>query len=118
MLAHVGSCWLSQWRDALRRPSSIHSRSSFLAEMKRTTSSLNPGSRVSCSTSVMKPNLYSCVANCSMVSVDVGVAVKACMGSLFLDLLLPRRPGEGIPAAQRHQLLRPGILRVGHLRQV
>src|SRR5215210_9033537 len=98
---------VSQWRYALRRHSSIHSGSSFLAESIRMTSSFNPGGKVSCSTSVMKPNWYSWVANCSMVLVGV------CMASLYLNGLLDLissfmelgKGREGGTASQGDQLL-------------
>src|SRR5271169_5066376 len=60
--AHVGSCIFSQWRYAFKRHSSSHSGSPFLAEIRRITSSFKPGGTVSCSMSVTKPYLYSCVA--------------------------------------------------------
>ena len=75
-----GSSMVSQCRNALSRHSSIHSGSSFLAEMSRTTSSESPGGTISCSTSVMKPNLYSWLANCSMVLVEV-------VSMMFLEFL-------------------------------
>src|SRR6476619_6975243 len=63
-----------QARNAFRRNSSSHSGSFFFAEIARTTSSLRPGGSVSDSMSVTKPYLYSRVASCSMVSVDVDIS--------------------------------------------
>ena len=70
-LPQVGSFIVSHVRYAFRRQSSSHSGSCFLAEIIRTMSSLSPRGTDSCSTSVKKPYLYSRLASCSIVSVDV-----------------------------------------------
>ena len=54
---HAGSSIFCQARNALSRQSSSHSGSPFLAEIRRTTSSLSPFGTISCSTSVTKPYL-------------------------------------------------------------
>src|SRR3954470_14395915 len=59
-LGQCGSDIFSQFRYALSRHSSIHSGSSFLAEMSRITSSFKPGGTTSDSMSVTKPYLYGC----------------------------------------------------------
>ena len=66
-----------QARNAFRRNSSSHSGSLFFAEIARTTSSLRPGGSVSDSMSVTKPYLYSRVASCSMVSVEVVISARS-----------------------------------------
>src|SRR5258708_27372172 len=71
----VGSFIVSQRRYAFRRHSSSHSGSFFFFEIRRTTSSLRPFGMVSLSTSVTKPYLYSRLASCSMVSVDVDILI-------------------------------------------
>src|ERR1039457_326085 len=70
MLAQVGSLRVSQWRYALRRQSRSQAGSFFLAEIRRTTSSLRPRGMASASMSVTKPHLYSWLANVSMVLVE------------------------------------------------
>src|ERR1019366_7944437 len=47
-----------------------HAGSFFLAEIRRTTSSLRPRGMASASMSVTKPHLYSWLANVSMVLVE------------------------------------------------
>src|SRR5262249_376084 len=66
-----GSSIVSQCRYDLSRHWSSQSGSCFLAEMRRTTSSLRPRGTVSLSISVTKPHLYSWFASFSMVSVAV-----------------------------------------------
>src|SRR5215203_7087849 len=58
-LGQCGSVIVCQRRNALRRHSSSHSGSFFLAEMIRTVSSDSPGAMVSASMSVSKPAWYS-----------------------------------------------------------
>ena len=53
----LGSVISRHARNAASRHSSSHSGSVFLAEMKRTVSSLRPGGAVSASISVTKPYL-------------------------------------------------------------
>src|SRR2546425_2424192 len=59
-LGQCGSDIFSQLRYALRRHSSIHAGSPFLAEISRITSSFKPGGTISDSMSVTKPYLYGC----------------------------------------------------------
>ena len=54
--AQSGASIVSQWRNAFRRHSSIHSGSPFFAEMKRTVSSFSPLGASSCSMSEEKPH--------------------------------------------------------------
>src|SRR3989338_4792351 len=71
MFPQAGSFIVSHVRYALSRHSSSHAGSAFLAEIRRTMSSFSPRGAASCSTSVMKPYLYSRFASSSMVCVEV-----------------------------------------------
>src|SRR5512138_1691231 len=73
----------------------MNSGSRFLAEIRRTTSSLSPLGTVSVSTSVTKPYLYSWFANASMVSVDVLIVPP------YLDLTWDRPLDSLQPSAHR-----------------
>ena len=81
-MAHVGACWLSvtQCRKAFSRFSSIQSGSFFLAEIRRTTSSLRPLGATSDSMSMVNPHLYSASRSLEVVAPRVitwGAAVEA-----------------------------------------
>src|SRR5687768_4535242 len=76
-LCQVGSRISSHARYDFRRNSSIHAGSSLMADRRRMTLSSSPGGKVSASTSVSKPYLYSRDASCSMVSVDVDILLLA-----------------------------------------
>src|SRR6266849_1387459 len=68
MFGHLrGSSIFSQLRKAFRRNSNSHSGSFFLAEIKRTVSSLKPRGIVSDSMSVTQPYLYSRFVSISAV---------------------------------------------------
>src|SRR5687768_8100483 len=79
-LCQVGSRISSHARYDFRRNSSIHAGSSLMADRRRMTLSSSPGGKVSASTSVSKPYLYSRDASCSMVSVDVDMSFLMARG--------------------------------------
>src|SRR5271170_5889628 len=73
--AQFGSFIVSQCRYAFNRQSNIHCGSFFLCEINRMISSFNPGGASSASRSTLQPHLYSWLANSSIDSVDVGIAL-------------------------------------------
>src|SRR4249920_3918072 len=87
-------------RYDFRRNSSSHAGSPFFSDSRRTMSSLRPGGNVSASTSVSKPYLYSRVASCSMVSVDVDMLFMALPGGVGLASWGLRLAGRGLHVPQ------------------
>ena len=76
-LAQVGSSMASQRSNASSRQASIHSGSSFLAEMKRTMSAFRPLGANSWSMLVTKPCWYfSSASTCSTVCLTAGISVS------------------------------------------
>src|SRR5277367_1251876 len=73
--AQFGSFIVSQCRYAFNRQSNIHCGSFFLCEINRIISSFSPGGASSASRFTLQPHLYSWLANSSIVSVDVGIAL-------------------------------------------
>src|SRR5882724_11307953 len=63
--AQVGSCMVSQCRNAFNRQSSKNCGSCFFLDMAATTSSSSPGGKLSDSMSVMKPCRYFCARRAS-----------------------------------------------------
>src|ERR1041384_2857711 len=86
-----GSVIVSQWRNALRRNTDIHSGSFFFATIKRIVSSVRPRGITSDSMSVTKPYLYSCLASNSAVLIVI--SRRECLALSFLesDATLHRR---------------------------
>src|SRR5947209_5467299 len=103
----------------------MNSGSSFLAEIKRMTSSFRPRGSVSVSMSVMKPSLYSRLASSAIVLVAVGINTpRNQLPLFFLSLNRKGRKGlileHGVEGDQadggfQDRLTQPGPEQVGDL---
>src|SRR6188508_2784027 len=78
-LGQCGSVIVCQRRNALRRQSSSHSGSFFLAEMIRTVSSESPAAIVSDSMSVSKPAWYSL-----LISDSIELLIGCCRSDVLV----------------------------------